>query len=172
MGFINRIAVLPFENNTTDKFAPERARNSTITQILSLGIADVIDKGLVDSVLLEEAVEYGKPIDQVTLKRLGQRLNIQAFFMGTVNTSNISRKGSVSYPEISLTLRLIDARAAMILWQASGHQDGDSTWARLFGLPSRDAFYVSNNLIRELLSTIPTPAVIAPPVETAQEKEK
>lgn len=155
MGYVTRIAVLPFENNSSDKFASDRSRNITITQVLAFGLFDVIDKGLVDSVLLEEAVEYGKPIDQVTIKRLGQRLNVQAFLIGTVDTSGENRKGSVSFPELSLTLRLVDTRAAVILWQASGYKSGDSIFSRLLGLTPKDAFQVSLMLVRELLSTVP-----------------
>lgn len=155
MGYVTKIAVLPFENNSSDKFAADRSRNVTITQVLALGLFDVIDKGIVDSVLLEEAVEYGKPIDQVTIKRLGQRLNVQAFLMGTVDVSGESRKGSVSFSELSLTLRLIDTRAAIILWQATGYKSGDSITSRLLGLTPIDSFQVSIMLIRELLSTVP-----------------
>lgn len=155
MGYVTKIAVLPFENNSTDKFAADRSRNITITQVLALGIFDVIDKGIVDSVLLEEAVEYGKPIDQVTIKRLGQRLNVQAFLMGTVDSSGENRRGNIAFPELSLTLRLIDTRAAIILWQSSGYKSGDSVTTRLFGLTPIDSFQVAIKLIRDLLSTVP-----------------
>jgi len=155
MGYVTRIAVLPFENFTSDKFSGDRVRNVTITQTLALGLFDVIDKGLVDSVLLEEAVEYGKPIDQITIKRLGQRLNVQAFLMGTVDTSGEGRKGNINFAELSLTLRLVDTRAAVILWQASGYKSGDSLLGRLFGLMPKDPFQVSLLLVRELLSTVP-----------------
>ncbi len=155
LAFINRIAVMPFENNTNDSYAADRSRNITITQFLALGIADVIDKGLVDSVLLEEAVEFGKPIDQATIKRLGQRLNVQAFLIGTVDEAGETGRSTSSSSEISFTLRLIDARAAMILWQASGHGSGDSFRRRLFGLASIENFKVSSSLVKKLLSSIP-----------------
>ncbi|MBU0730582.1 MAG: hypothetical protein KKA70_12660 [Proteobacteria bacterium] len=168
LSFINRIAVLPFENNSSDKYAASRIRNIAITQILSLGLADVIDKGLVDSVILEEAVEANKPIDQMTLKRLGQRLNVQAFLMGNVDSSGTVRRGSMTFPSAALTLRFVDARAAKILWQASGYYSGETVMNRLFGLSPGDHFQISTTLVRGLLMTYPAP----PPEARQKEVEK
>ncbi len=91
LGFIDRIAVMPFENNTNDEFAGERARNAATIHILARGLFDVVDPGLVDSALQEEALEPGTPLDLNSLKRLGQRLNVQAFILGTVDGSKIAR---------------------------------------------------------------------------------
>lgn len=154
-GFVKKIAVLPFENNTKDEFAPERVRDIAITQILALGIFDVADKGIVDSVLREEAIDPGKPMDRQTLRRLGQRLSVQAIFIGTIDMAGDSRKGSTVYPELSLTLRLLEVQSGLVIWQASGHGSGDSVWRRLFGLASYDAFQVAIELVNELLYSIP-----------------
>lgn len=155
LSFVTRIAVLPLENNTDEKFADDRVRNVTITQVLALGLFDVIDKGLVDSVLNDEAIDKNTPIDPQSLKRLGKRLNAQAFLLGSVDQSGESRKGTMAFPETSITLRLVDANTSTILWQASGHRSGDSTMGRLFGLSPDDAFQVTTKLTRELLSTLP-----------------
>lgn len=155
LDFILNIAVLPFENHTEDKFVMERVRDVTITQVLALGLFDVVDKGLVDSVLREEAIDKGMPIDKPTIKRLGQLLKVQALLLGSVNESDEKRLGSSSYPELSLTLRLVETKSGMILWQASGHRAGDSLLTRLFGLTPTDSFQVSLQLVRSLLGTMP-----------------
>ena len=155
LGFVNKIAVIPFENNSNDKFAADRVRDMTITQVLAYGIFDVIDKGLVDSALREEAVDITRaPMDKSTIRRLGQRLNIQAFMMGSIDQAEDIHRGSVSFPELALTLRLIDVDSGMIFWQASGNENGDSFGKRIFGLSADDQFKVALKLIRQLLSTI------------------
>jgi len=155
LGFIKKVAVLPFENHTKDDFAAARVRDLTITEILSLGLFDVVDKGVVDSVLREEAIEPGTPIDLLTLKRLGQRLNVQAFVLGSVDLAGENRRGSFSYPELSVSMRLVEARTGLVLWRATGHGSGYSTIGRLFGLASRDAHQVGVKVIRRMLETIP-----------------
>ena len=154
-GFVKKIAVLPVENNSKDEFAPELVRDITITRILAMRLFDVIDKGLVDSVLKEEAIEPGKPIDTATIKRLGQKLNVQCLLLSTLDIAADSRQGSMSYPEISVTLRLVEVETGLVIWQAGGHQSGDSMWRRLFGLSGRDKYQVTVSLVEDLLRTIP-----------------
>jgi len=103
LAYIQTVAVLPFEGGGN---AP-RIREFTMTQVLASGLFDVVDKGRVDNLLQEEALAAGTPLDEVTLRRLGQRLNVQAFILGAVQQVTTSR-GSAAFPEITMTLRLVD----------------------------------------------------------------
>ena len=154
-GFVQKIAVLPVENNSKDEFAPELVRDITITRILAMKLFDVTDKGLVDSFLREEAIDPGKPLDATTIKRLGQKLNVQSLLLTTLDISADSRKGTMSYPEMSVTLRLLEVETGLVIWQAGGHQSGDSVWRRLFGLAGRDKYQVTVSLVEDILHTIP-----------------
>jgi len=153
--FIQQIAVLPFTNATKNDTVPEMARDITITQVLALGLFDVVDKGIVNSVLADEAISTNVPIDPLSLKRVGQRLRAQAFLLGTVDHVEEGRIGGISYPEIGLTLRLVDANTGMILWHASGKRTGESWGRRLFGTKADDPFDITLKLIRDLLYTAP-----------------
>jgi hypothetical protein len=155
IGFVRAVAVLPLENNSKDEFAPERVRNITMTRILGRGLFDVVDKGVVDSLLHEEAIDPGKPLDRQDLRRLGQRLNVQAVMLGTIDLADEGRKGSVVYPQLSVTLRLLEVESGLVIWQASGHESGDSVWRRLFGLASVGRFELTLALVDKMLSTIP-----------------
>lgn len=155
LDLVQRIAVLPFENNSDEKFAAERTRDVVITQVLTQNLFDVVDKGLVDAVLREEAVDGSAPVDIETMQRLSRRLGVEAFFLGSIDLAGSVRRGSATVPELSLTLRLIDATGGAILWQASGHGTGDSVLERLFGLRPADTYQVTTNLVRRLLEPIP-----------------
>ena len=154
-GFVQKIAVLPVENNSKDEFAPELVRDITITRILAMKLFDVTDKGLVDSFLREEAIDPGKPLDVSTIKRLGQKLNVQSLLLTTLDIAADSRKGTMSYPEVSVTLRLLEVETGLVIWQAGGHQSGDSFLRRLFGLGGRDKYQVTLSLVDNILHTIP-----------------
>ena len=155
LGFVQRVAVLPFENHSKDEFAAARARDFTITQGLAMGLFDIVDKGLVDSVLHEEVIEPGAPLDESITKRLGQRLKVQAILLGAVNYAGEGQKGNFAFPELSLTMRLVDVDTAVVLWQASGHGSGYCLWKRLFGLAPRDIFQVGLGTIEDMLETLP-----------------
>lgn len=154
LGYIQRVAVLPLENHSDDKYAAKRVRNVINTQILAMGLFDTAEQGLVDSVLLREAIEQNTPIDQLTLKRLGQRLKVQAFILGAVDQAGEVRRGANTFPEIAMTLRLLEAESGNILWQASGYRNGESLSRRLFGMAAIDSYQVALNLSRDLLSSL------------------
>lgn len=155
IGYVKTIAVLPFANNSQDEFAPERVRNITITQILADELFDIVDKGVVDSHLRDEAIQPDQPLNKQDLNRIGQRLNVQAVLLGTIDIAKDERRGAVSFPELSVTLRLLEVESGLIIWQASGNENGDSTWRRLFGIEAINSFEVSLNLINTMLDTIP-----------------
>jgi len=155
LDFVKRIAVLPLQNNTKDEFAAKLARGVLTTQVLALGLFDVVDTGIVDSVLLEEGLQPGAPLNLVSMKRIGKRLDVQAVILGSVDLAGDKRQGAIIFPEISMTLNLVESSSAVVLWQASGHRDGNSMIGRLFGLKPSDSFQVALDLAHDLLATIP-----------------
>ncbi|MDA8159736.1 MAG: hypothetical protein M0T76_03315 [Desulfobacteraceae bacterium] len=159
MGYVTKVAVPPFENDSKDPLAAERLRGVVITQVLARGLFDVVDKGLTDSALRDEAVDLSKgPMDAAAMKRLAQKLNVQAFLMGTVEQAGDAQHGGISYPQLSLTLRLVDGASGVIFWQASGSKNGDSLGRRLLGIGSGDEFKLAIHLTDQLLTTLSAPA--------------
>ncbi|MBU0960140.1 MAG: hypothetical protein KKH60_01335, partial [Proteobacteria bacterium] len=65
------------------------------------------------------------------------------------------RQGSFSYPEMSLTLQLLDGESSLILWRTSDTLSGYSLSDRLFGLDPMDSFQITVELLNNMLSTIP-----------------
>jgi TolB-like protein len=149
---ITKIAVLPFANNTDDKHAHQRIRNITITQLLAYGIADVVDRGIVDSVLYEEVIDPRQPIDLINLKRLGQRLNVQSFLMGSVDLVESSNIGD--YPQVALTLRLVESQSGTILWQSSGYWTSESLTGKIFGIAPTDSYHVNLKLLGRMIESL------------------
>ena len=149
LGLIQSIAVLPFEGGGR---AP-RIRELTMTQLLADDIFDVVDKGRVDMFLQQEALAPGAPIDAFTLRRLGESLSVQAVLLGSVEVTTETR-GSASFPEILMTLRLLQTETGQLLWQASGKASAYSLADRLFGFAPKDNFEVTLELLDELFATM------------------
>lgn len=149
LGHIQTVAVLPFEGGGN---AP-RIREFTMTQVLASGIFDVVDKGRVDNVLQQEGISGATPLDSSTIRRIGQRLKVQAFILGSVE-QGMETRGNAAFPEITMTLRLIDVETGLVLWQASGRGTGFSMADRLFGLAPKDSFQVTMSLLKDLFRTM------------------
>ena len=146
--------MLPFQNFTTDQHVFERTRDIATTQLLALGIADVVDRGLVDSVMAEEVIDPRLPIDQINMKRLGQRLNVQAFLLGAVDMAGEKRTGSMAYPVLGVTLRLVDAQTGVVIWQSSGRWTSETVVGRIFGTKPTDDFHVTLELLNKMMRTM------------------
>ena len=171
LGYITRIAVIPFENNTNDKYSSERVRDMAITQTLALGLFDVVDKGIIDNALREEAIDLvNNSLNNTDLLRLGQILGTEAFLLGTVDQAGTVQRGPISYPQLSLTLRLLDIKSGKIIWQASGNESGYSPAKRLFGISTDDEFRVAFKLMRKLLNSIPKAAEVTPKLKSDSEE--
>lgn len=153
LAYVQRVAVLPLEDLAGGRGPAERVREIVITQVLASGLFDVADKGRVDSALREEAIGPGVPVEAATLRRLGQTLGVEAFLLGSVEQSTESR-GGAAYPEITLTMRLVDSESGLILWQASGRGSGYSVRDRLFGMAPKNAFQVSLELVERMLRSM------------------
>ncbi|MEN8135144.1 MAG: hypothetical protein ABFS18_06350 [Thermodesulfobacteriota bacterium] len=151
---VSRVAVLPFLNHTSDKFIHERVRNVAITQLLANGVADVVDRGIVDSVLYEEVIDPFQPIDLINLKRLGQRLNVQAFLLGSVDMVAKKQSGAFAYPQLALTLRLVEGQSASILWQSSGHWTSESFVGKMFGIAPTDSYHINIELLNRMMKSL------------------
>lgn len=150
---IQTVAVLPFENLGGGAGAAQRTREITMTQVLTSGLFDVADKGRVDSLMRDEVIEPGTPLDEATLRRLGQRLGVQGFIVGSVEQGTETR-GSAVYPEVNLTLRLLDTETGTLIWQATGRGSGYALADRLFGLTPKNHFEVTFELLNRMLNTI------------------
>lgn len=149
LAHIETVAVLPFEGAG----GASRIREFAITQILVSGIFDVVDKGRVDSIMQQEGIGLIAPLDSFTIRRLCQQLNVQAALFGSVEQTTDSR-GSAVFPEIVMTLRLIDGETGVILWQASGKKSGYSAAHRLIGVAPKDSFALTMELLNDLFATM------------------
>ncbi len=149
LAYIQTVAVMPFEGGGR---AP-RIRELTMTQLLASGLFDVVDKGRVDNFLQQEAIVPGSPLDNFTIKRMGESLKVKALLLGSVEQVSEAR-GNARFPEMTMTLRLIDTDTGLLLWQASGRGSGYSLADRLFGFSPKDSFEVTMELLNSLFATM------------------
>jgi len=153
INYVERVAILPFDNLTVDEYAGKRVRDIAYTETLASGKFDVVEQGVIDAVLREMALSDNTPLDAPVLKILGKRLGVNAFVSGTVNSIRGGGSG-YQYPEVSLSLYLIDVETAEILWRSTAYKNGYSIWNRLFDLDPQDEFEITLLLLQEMLATI------------------
>ncbi|OFX17079.1 MAG: hypothetical protein A2Z18_00295 [Armatimonadetes bacterium RBG_16_58_9] len=119
-----RIAVLPFDNVSVNQDAGRILTSTVVTYLLSTGEFDVVEPGVIYSTLASEGVRLTEGLSLEDCRKLQPKLNADAFVIGLVEEFGEVRIGSDSYPSVSFSARLVDARTADILWAASISKTG------------------------------------------------
>jgi len=150
---LKRIAVLPFESLTADEYAGEKIRKSVITELLSKGV-EVIEPGEVTRVLIEQRVKSLSTVRIADLQNVAKTLGVEALMMGSVEAYGISSGISVSYPEVSINLRLVEASTGNIIWSVCETSGGPSFWTRHFGAEGISLSDTANMVVKEAIDTL------------------
>lgn len=140
--FVKKVGVLPFENFTNDRFAHKKVRDIFVTTLLASEMVEVPELGELLQVINNINLASSAPgqetstgtITREVAKELGQTLKIQGIILGNVEEYSIIRSGSGSYPEVSLSLRMIDAKTGSIIWAISHTEKGNRIIPSILGI--------------------------------------
>lgn len=151
--FVERVAVLPFENLSTDQPAGFRVTRLTITELLASGAVDVVEPGEVQSALGRIAGGVARPnVEQIVA--LGKQLGVQAIVAGTVVQSEVVRSGSAGIPTVTLDAQMIETEKGAIIWAATHTERGSSFSAKVLGTAGEPLSETTRRCVRRLLSTL------------------
>ncbi len=150
---IKKVAVLPFEALTPDEYAGEKIRKSVITELLLRGI-DVVEPGEVTRTLVELKIRSLGSIKKTDIQNIAKALGVEALLMGSVEAYGISRGISVTYPEVSISLRLVEASTGNIIWSVCHTSGGPSFWTRHFGAEGISLSEAANKVVKEAIDTL------------------
>jgi hypothetical protein len=153
--YITTVAVVPLKNLTQERGTEGKVMNVVAAEILRRGVFDVVEFGEVAKVLKEEGFrEEEGVISKSVAERAGKRLNVEAFIVGSVEEYGVPRTGGTSYPEVSLSLKLVDAKSYKILWEATHSVKGATVLDRLFGIGKKSPSDLSRELVAEMFDTL------------------
>jgi hypothetical protein len=150
---IQKIAVMPLENFTPDRYAAAKIRSMIMIELLSKGI-DVTESGQVISSMRELKIRSVAGMSVEEMKDIGRMLGVDALVMGSVETYGISRGISVSYPEASIRLTLIGSQDGLALWSIWHTAGGADFWTRHFGAEGGTLDETAGIVVKEALGTL------------------
>lgn len=123
---IKKVGVLPFVNESGRRGAGEIVTNTFVTVIFKSKIFQVEEKGNIDRFLTQEKLKTINTISLEQLRRLGERMKIDAVFIGTVEEFTGGDQGErLATPAVTIRVRLVDTRSGRILWTALNRRTGD-----------------------------------------------
>ncbi|MFQ5560668.1 MAG: GNA1162 family protein [Nitrospinota bacterium] len=158
--YINNVAVLPFNNMSEDKYAGEKVRSVVIMELLNSGAFEVSEEGEVNKVTWEVFREMGfregdiVSLDIETMRRIAERLGVQALLVGTVEQYGQARIVDTPSSMVSLSLRLVEANSGVTLWRGVSSIKGYAVWRTILGLAQEDEIDLSDGIVSNLVSTL------------------
>lgn len=152
--FIKRVAVLPLDNNSNDKFAADAVRQVVISELLASNLVEVICPGDVNTALALLKIKSGDSPNSEQLQSIGKSLKVQGLILGAVNKYGEIREGNVSAPEVAITLIMADAGSGSIIWSVTKTKGGASFMAKHFGARADTMSETVLEVVREAIQTL------------------
>ncbi|MCG2710147.1 MAG: hypothetical protein L6246_07530 [Thermodesulfovibrionales bacterium] len=153
-GYVKRVAVLPLDNLTNEKYAGEIVRQVVISELLASGLVDVVVPGEVIAAIQKLRLKPEESLNAEQIKAVGKDLKVQAVILGSVEKFGEARVGNISAPEISITLMMADTSSGSIVWSATRTSGGASFMARHFGARSDTMSETVLKVVREAIQTL------------------
>jgi TolB-like protein len=152
--FIKKVAVLPFDNLTNDKFAGDIVRQVVISELLATGLVEVVVPGESIAAIENIRVKPGQPLTAGQIQTIGKALKVQAVIIGAVEKFGESRVGNISAPEVTLTLMMADTSSGSVIWSVTRTQGGAGFWSRHFGARTDTMSETVLKVVKEALKTL------------------
>ena len=146
-----RVAVLPFENQTTSLRAGQTAADLLVCQLLATGAISVMDPSEVADLLRRENLDSADAGRLPSAQRLGRLLQVSHVLYGSV-TEYRYKPGLSETPAVGITARLVEVASGEVVWTAS-HARLGSSWFREDGL-ARVAQRVAHDMATHLTAAL------------------
>ncbi len=153
-GYIEKVAVIPFENTSKDQGAGVRTTRFFVTELLAAQAFDVVEPGEVARVLGEHGLVRTADLSREQILAIGRELGVQALFLGSVGESATQRAGNTNVNVVTLNARLIETETGEAIWSATHSESGSGFWSTLFGTRQRSRSEVTRSCVSECIGTL------------------
>jgi hypothetical protein len=150
---LTKIAVMPLQNLTTDKFATQKIESLLIMDFLARGI-DVIEPGEVMSALRQSKAQSIDDMPVAALQNIGTMIHADAVIIGSVSTFAFNKGISVVSPEVSVHFIMIDIVSGNIVWSAWHTSGGPDFWTRHFGAEGATLDEIAREVVKDTVDTL------------------
>lgn len=152
--FYKRVAVMPLDNFTNDKFAGDIVRQVVISELLASGLMEVVVPGEVLNAFKDLGIKSAASLTTEQIKSLGEFLSVEAIIMGSVEEYGEAKMGNVSAPQVTMSLMMADSDSGSIVWSITATRGGAGFMARHFGARHETISETVIKLVREAIQTL------------------
>ncbi len=151
--FVEKVAVIPFENLSNDQGAGSRITLVFVTELLSTDAFDVVEQGEVLDAISKISMTRSDMLTEEQAKKLGTTLGVQAIILGTVNESSGGQAGG-NGTIVTLDVRMIESESAQTVWSATHTEGGRGFLSSIFGTGAKSQSEVARQCVRKVIKTL------------------
>ncbi|GJM43846.1 MAG: hypothetical protein DHS20C21_06880 [Gemmatimonadota bacterium] len=153
-GFVETVAVIPFENLSSDQGAGYRATRFFVTELLAAEAFDVVEPGEVARALEKQGLVRVAELTEAQAVAIGKEVGAQALVLGTIGESATIRSGTSSVNVVTLVVRMVETEQGVTVWSTSHTEGGRGFWATLLGLGNRSQGEVTRRCVEKTVRTL------------------
>jgi hypothetical protein len=151
---IEKVAVMPFQNFTSDDAAAGRVRDVFMGMLLASEAVYVLPPGEVHRAITRVGMIDPAAPSIEEIKGLAGILGVDVVVTGVIREYQLVRSGQTSANIISLSLQMIEAETGTIIWSASSTKGGITLKDRLLGGGGEPMNEVTLESVDELLDKL------------------
>jgi TolB-like protein len=152
--FVQRVAVLPFDNLSGDRQAGFRVARLMVSELLATGAVDVVEPGEVIAALERGNVKRFTGPSAEEVMALGAALEVQGVITGSVAQSEVLRLGGAGRPVVTLDAAMLETETGSIVWSATHTEKGSAFGARVLGTGGEPISETTRRCIAVLLQSL------------------
>ncbi len=152
--FVERVAVIPFENLSKDQGAAFRATRLFLTELLSSEAFEVIEPGEVKRVVEKTGSTRTADLTKDQIIQIGKELKVQALFFGTISESTVQRSGTSMNAVVTMVVRLVETETGATIWSATHTQSGKGFWNSIFGGRDKSMSEITRRCVKKIVRTL------------------
>lgn len=152
--YVERVAVVPFEDLTEDRGAAARMSRYFVTALLDEQIFDIVEPGEVTAGMVGLGAMRVAELTPAQISELGRKFKAQALFLGSVTESSTIRNGSTSENVVTIDVRLVETETGSVIWSTTVTETGRGFWSRLFGTNGESMGEVSRKAARRAIGQL------------------
>jgi TolB-like protein len=152
--FIEKVAVVPFENISNDQGAGARASRYFTTALLASESFEVVEPGEVSRALEKFGLVTTAQLTEEQSIALGRELGAQGIFLGSLSESVQLRSGSNNVSVITVVVRMVESETGTTVWSATNTEDSANFWSTLFGTGQKSSSEVMRHALDGCLDTL------------------
>jgi hypothetical protein len=152
--YVERVAVVPFENQSQEQGAAARVTQVFISELLAQRAFDVIEPGEVSHVLEKYSTVRTSQLTKEQIIDIGKQLKAQALIFGSVAEMTSYRSGNSTTNTVTLVVRMVDTQTGETVWSATNTAGGKGFFASLFGTGDKSQSEVIRDCVEGVLKTL------------------